>query len=794
MNRRKTEKKIEKLNSKLDALNKQRIEFLKQEEEENQELPKKKKRMSRKEKKEAEKKEAALKEPGHEKERKEAENQKIMEMQYSYLKQSPLFYAERKSVKEFVAPDALDPNNYGYVKVVDAGRNVYLRNYYIEKMPRNTRFASTFAELYNVRNIMSQTRIEPLENAKAIQKLDSQIRDLDTELSTAQKAGNRNRYRKIQHKMGDTEGWARELESGRNRIFNVTMMFQSYADSLEKLNAQGADFHTKALGKNISVVSCYGSEPEAYKSGFTTNQIFASKKGPIKTTTAKVHQMDLYSLATIFNHTRASFYHKNGVYLGRDLSTHRPITFDPYDASMEAHNIIFAGKTGTGKSATIKMFLSRAADFGLKYCSVDMEAKGTQGEYSILTSRLGGANYKVSADSKEIVNLFEVSEEQEYDENSGQEHTVLHLIEKISIISGILVTMITYGKKEQPTFQEATVMESIIEDIVAYLFEVRGIQDGEPESLYAATAGYTLTKKPLPTITELYIEVLKRQKRNTYEHHTRGYALILDGLKKYVRELYYVPDIVKVLTGDEYNQLPMDNEGHRYYKTEDGTRRDVIAIRGTRPFYDGQSTIKVDLDTPAINIDVSQLPENDRPLGLVIASNYLNENIIKKNSANPKKLRKRAILLDEAHRTFPYPELRRFWSDLYRSARKRYIAPICCTQSLEDFRLYDETKEIVKQSPMIFLLRQDAVDKDYIQETTQMSPGQMDRLFRLGGATEDGGAAEKGQVCMVINKRAVFVQIDYLKETEMDVVETDQQKIFENVRRRRKRESEKKAI
>lgn len=53
-----------------------------------------------------------------------------------------------------------------------------------------------------------------------------------------------------------------------------------------------------------------------------------------------------------------------------------------------------------------------------------MEAKGTQGEYSILTSRLGGANYKVSANSKEIVNLFEVSEEQEYDENTGQENTV----------------------------------------------------------------------------------------------------------------------------------------------------------------------------------------------------------------------------------------------------------------------------------------------------------------------------------------------------------------------------------
>lgn len=48
MNKEKTEKKIEKLNSKLAVLKKQRIEFLKQEEEENQELPKKKKRMIQK--------------------------------------------------------------------------------------------------------------------------------------------------------------------------------------------------------------------------------------------------------------------------------------------------------------------------------------------------------------------------------------------------------------------------------------------------------------------------------------------------------------------------------------------------------------------------------------------------------------------------------------------------------------------------------------------------------------------------------------------------------------------------
>ena len=289
------------------------------------------------------------------------------------------------------------------------------------------------------------------------------------------------------------------------------------------------------------------------------------------------------------------------------------------------------------------------------------------------------------------------------------------------------------------------------------------------------------------------MEALKRQQSNTYVHHEKGYALILDALKTYVRELYYVPQIIRVLSRDEYEKLPIDNTGRRVYVTEGGEQIQAVAIKGVRSYYDGQSTIKVDLETPAINIDISQLPTNDLPIGMVIATNFLNENIIKKNSANPKRLQKRAILIDEAHRMFPYPELRRFVSDLYRSARKRYIVPICCTQSLSDFKLYDETKEIVKQSPMIFLLRQDAQDREYIAEATRMSPGQLARLFQLGGSTKnDGSVAEKGQVCMVINHHVVFAKIDYLKYTETDVVETNMQVIDQHIRERRSKEYAKK--
>ena len=790
--RTKVEKRIQKQKEKLLNLQEKRAVLIKNEEEENQKLPQGKLKETKKDRKKKKEREENRKNLPDGKERKEADMAKVSEVQFSYARQNPMFYAQRKSLKEFLAPDALDPNNYKYIKLQDAGRDVYLRNYYIDMLPKDAEFAITFSELYNFKNIMSQTRIEPITNERAVQIVDRQVLDLDTELATARKAADRNRYRKVSDKMRNAEAWGRDVESGKNQFFEVTFTYQGHATSLDELNASGNDLHAKALGKNISLVSCYGVEPEAYKSGFPLNRMFRSKLGPVRTMTAKPHLMDIYSLSTIFNHTKSNFYHKNGVYLGRDLLSSRPITFDPYDPSLEAHNIIFAGKTGTGKSATIKMFLSRAADFGLKYCSVDSEARGRQGEYSILTKKLGGENFQIHSGSKEIVNLFEVSEELEYDETNGQEVVRFYLVNRISIIKGILMTMITYGKTS-PSFEDLTAMESIVEDIISYIYEIRGIQDGVPESLYASTAGYATVKTPLPTITDFYVEALRRQQANTYEHHVKGYALILDALKTYVRELYYIPQIIRVLSKEEYEKLPIDSSGHRYYETENKEHIRAVAIKGVRSYYDGQSTIKVNLDTPAINIDISQLPANDLPIGMVIATNFLNENIIKKNSANPKRLQKRAILIDEAHRMFPYPELRRFVSDLYRSARKRYIVPICCTQSLSDFKLYDETKEIVKQSPMIFLLRQDAQDREYIAESTHMSPGQLAHLFQLGGSTKnDGSVAQKGQVCMIINHHVVFAKIDYLKYTETDVVETNMQVIDQHIRERRSKEYAKK--
>ena len=772
MNLKLLDRKIKKQADKLDALKQKKNQYLKSQEVAAQEMEPTKK--SKKKKKESQ----------------NSEDQ-MTKIQYSYLHQNPIFYSERKSLKELLAADALDPNNYGYLKLVDAGKELYERSFYIDKMPRDANFADTFSALYNFPQMTSNTRIEPIPPERAVRLMDKQVWDLDTELAAAQKAGDRNRYRKQSQKMQDTESWARDLESGRNRLYDVSFLFSSAAGSQEEMERIGSDFHNIGLSKNMAIVSAYGVEPEAFKSAFPLNKVFKSKWGPVTTSTVKVHQMDAYSLATIFNHTRSNFYHKKGVYLGRNLSTGRPVTIDFYDPSLEAHNVIFAGKTGTGKSATIKEIFSRAADFGLKYCSIDTEAKGTKGEYSIMTERLGGVNYQVKVGSNVLLNLFEIGCEYEYDENTGSETMTLHLIEKISILKGVILAMIKFGKRD-PSFKEENAMGGIIEQALLKLYEKKGIIDGQPESLYMTSSGYEKIRKILPTIQEFYIEILKMQKLNMNRNHEDAYSEIIDGMASYVKELYYVPGIVQVLSKAEYDRLPIDEDGRHLYEDEHGERHPVTVCRGVRAYFDGQSTIVADLDTPAINIDISQIPSNDLPIAMVIAANWCNENIIKKNSANPKRVQKRAILIDEVHRMFPYEELRRFLSNLYRSARKRYIAPVVSMQALADCKGYKETEDLVKQSPIIFLFRQARQDREYLESATCLTPTQIDRLLKLGGKSEENGkAAQMGQTCMIVNDHVTFVQVDYLTNSETEIVETSPAKILEHIRKRREREYEK---
>ena len=693
-----------------------------------------------------------------------------------------VFFPYRKSVKEQIAPIGVNPNPLDFMVLIDNETNIFTLCYYIHKMPKHTTFATTFSALFNYPNVTSSVFISPMLDGKASKLLDKRITSLETELIAARKAGDVNRIRKLELKTQETSNWARDIESGHNSLFEVAFLFVLQDTSLEQLRVKASEFHSRAREKGIDLVACYSAHPEAFVSAYPTNRIFYPSLGPLKGLSIKRHVMDKRAVATLFNHTRYEFSHKNGIVIGHNLSSGQLILYDPYDSSHDGYGVIVVGKTGSGKSATVKMLTTRFIDFDYKIRSIDFEPKGSVGEYSTACLAVGGINYQIHAKSDNIFNLFELDKEEIFDETTNTEYEDLRLSEMLSNLQYLQIALLKKGS-EITDFSLLTFIKAILDEINHALFAERGIIDGKVESLYTSPSSFSSihsgkVKKTLPTITEFYKKLLVASAQNENPHLELAYEIMIAGYKDYVRELYYCKINKEVLffSKEEYEAFPINSAQQKQY-TYNKKEYPIIKICGNKPYFDGQSTIVANSDTPWINIDISQLPTKEREIAILIGQNYLGESCVKKNSQNPKKASKMIVLIDELHKLFPIEEARRFIADAYRTYRKRNVSPWAITQFLSDFDGYDDTKALLKNATSIFMLKQEFQDKDFLRTTTPLTDSQIEKVCSLGHGEDEDSNSHKGELCLIDNNRVCFLKIDYLTGSESLVVETDINKI-----------------
>lgn len=681
---------------------------------------------------------------------------------------------KEESIRSRVAAEGINPNPLGYMVISDKGKDIFIRNFYIDKLPRRVDFVNTFASIFNFSNSTSSVFIEPMLEGKAIKHLDKRVLELDTEVRAALK-GDRNRARKMQGKLEKTEAWAANIESGANKLYEIGFLFSLYAESLDKLGLLSSDFISLAREKGIEMVATYATHPEAYLSNGPFTKIYNSEYGLLHVPSIKRHPMDRYGLSTIFSHTTSHFNHENGVPLGRNMKTKAPVLYDPYDKSHNGYGLIFAGTTGTGKSATIKILSSRLVPFKFRVVIIDSDKRGNRGEYSMPADKQGGINFQIKTNSKNIINIFEIDVQEEYDEVTDTEFKTLRLLDKIADVTNIIKTMIV-GTKSIPDFNLDTYITRIVTDIVTELYRDCNIFDGDIHSLFErdsiVVSGKLTTgerKKILPTVSDFYLKALKKQTVDTDIFHKEAYTIIIDVMKDYVKDLYY-----NKKTYEKYSKV-------NYQTMKDTNHPDIeniVHLVGTKGYYDGQSTVFINKTTPVTNIDISDLPKEDIPVAQTISLNFVNENFIKKNSENPKKAEKLIVVIDECHRMFPYPDARRFLSDIYRTARKRNISPWTATQALKDFDGYPEIESILTNTTSIFLFKQSQQHSSYLQKNTILTSSQIEEVISLGGDPSDTNSKErKGEVCIIDNDKVAFVKVDYLFETEKYIVETDMKKL-----------------
>lgn len=673
---------------------------------------------------------------------------------------------DEEELKSVVAPDGVNPNPLSYFVIHDAGKDIYVRSFYISKLPKSTTFAVTFSGLLNFPGSTASVFVNPMLDGKSTKTLDRRVRAIETELIYAEKNGDRNQIRKMDAKLKHAEQWAYNIETGNNKLFEVKFLFSIFADNLDELSLKSSDIVTEAKRTNIELVACYAVHPEAYLCNGPFNKVYkANLMNLVKMVPMTTHVLDRLGLAAIYNHTNSYFSHPTGIPAGRNMFTGEPISWDAYAPSHQAYSCIFAGKTGTGKSATIKMYSSRYQPFGFYFACIDSDKKAGRGEYSLLAERLGGVNFQISSTSTNIINPFDIDVHDEYDEKTDSEYKVLRVLDKLADVSNIIMTMII-GEKTKPSFELFSSIEAIVKTAAKELYNEREIYEGKIDSLYEKcdiakdgklVDGYR--KKTMPTMSDFYLKILYLRMIDSDPNHSVAFSILVDVIEDYVKDLYYDKKTLKRITEEQY----YSNANESY-----------LHVQGSRGYYDGQTTISIDRNCPFTNVDISDLPKDDKPTAQQVALNFVNENFIKVNSENPKNARKLVLIIDEAHKMFPYESARRFLNDLYRTARKRYISCWTCTQALADYNISESTVGIIKNTTSIFLFKQDHQDREFLQKNTVLTNSAVDKVISLGGDPNDiEDKSHKGELCLIDADKVIFVKVDYLVQTEAAVVETD---------------------
>lgn len=593
----------------------------------------------------------------------------------------------------------------------------YAKNMYIGILPSAVNFPTYLDDLYNFGDVDTSIFVSPVENEDAISSLSKLKTNLEVELVTAN--GN-NRRDDMEAKAYEAKRLREEVRDGHNKLYEVATICTAFSDTEKNLDNDAIRLKQLLGRKDIGLKNAIYEQEEGYK----------SNKPLMKNLINEYHTYDKRALACTFPYTSSNINHKKGIPIGRNMDTGLPILYDNFDRSLNNYNMVIFAQSGGGKSTFLKMLSARGATFDdIMSIAIDIEP-----EYNDIARILGGLVVKIENGTSTILNFFDVETDLEINRLTKKTEEVVFLDDKISSITSILLTMakgITGSNEEYYNDITRTIIRECIRDV----YNDKGINKNA-NSLYEymdttidedGNIVGGLVPKLMPTLSDWYKALEKREKSNTNKTYTKYYDYLLAVMSEYT---HYT--------------------------------------NGGFTCFDGQSTVKLSKDIPFINFDVSSLNEETQlPLAQHIITDYIWETIIKKNN-DGKKIR---VIVDEAWRMAKvinnkpkFPEALNFLETLFRRARKKNTSAVVISQQFDEF--YNEyTQSIIRNSETKVFLPPDYTSVDDIQKVFHLTQGETHYLKH----TKTGEALLK---CGTLSAK---LAVD-IPTFEFEFVETNQNK------------------
>ena len=589
--------------------------------------------------------------------------------------ETSVFKKNESNLKGLIAPGGIDASYTNHIEIASS-RTRYARSMIVANLPRMCTFPEFLRGMYTFGDLNVSVFINPVSEASSQQDLNRTINELESERIVALDRGDINRERIIAQKRMEAEELRDAIAAGFNKLFDSSIIATLFAYSMDELDKY-TELLSSEMSKNlIDIKPAWAMQDQAFRS----NMPYCDNK------INKSHTFDRNAMSTVFPFFTSDVGHEDGIPLGFNKQTGLPILYNNFSSKLTNYNMVIFGKSGAGKSVTIKTITARSAVLmGIESLALDAE-----GEYSVVAEALGGVNVTLSPNSRTIINVFDIEPENVKDEVTGKERTVLSVENKVEDVTQGLLTM-ARGSTRSQEVNELT--KQIISESVAEEYAALGITNNI-ESLYLRDSAnkYDLgqqgylgrTKKEMPTIGSWYARICRKAEENENPDYRFHYSYLVKVMKQYVRK-----------------------------------------YQGQMAYFDGQSTFELLDGMPFINIDISQLEERfARPLAQQIMLSWVWEKYVKKNSEDKSKASKKRVLVDEAWMLLPYPEAVDFLNTMARRARKRNVSLAVISQKFQDFYEKQEVQAVLTSSETKLFLAQDKSEIQYLKEVFKLSEGE----------------------------------------------------------------------
>ncbi|NTV30662.1 DUF87 domain-containing protein [candidate division WWE3 bacterium] len=327
------------------------------------------------------------------------------------VKQAQLFARGLIDIRDIIAPSGIEVD-FNEIRI----GSTYYRTYFIAGYPREVG-PNWLAPLINFPQALDISMFYyPIDARDVLKNLRRKITEMQTELNIEYKEG-RILDPEVQLALQDAKSLQDELVAERERFFQFALYITIPHEDVKQLHLICKQVESILAGILLLTRKATLQMDDGFRSTL-----------PIHNDKLQVYRnMDTTSIASTFPFTSSSLTSDEGILYGINEHNGSLVVFDRF--RMENANSVVFGKSGSGKSYTVKLEAIRYLLLGTEIIVIDPEQ-----EFRTLSDVIGGEYITYDFTSKTRINPFDLS--QVFEEGEDQLETkilVLHSLMKLML-------------------------------------------------------------------------------------------------------------------------------------------------------------------------------------------------------------------------------------------------------------------------------------------------------------------------------------------------------------------------